>query len=105
MLTAFSSDHIMAFRKTENPEATAARHPRTRKVHHHGLHSSGPNEEWCADGHEKILLCMGIAIWGIIDKCCRLELGLWAVPNARLADVPPALYLRLVRKLGGKNLF
>ncbi|KAF8178247.1 hypothetical protein BJ912DRAFT_1130611 [Pholiota molesta] len=44
---------------------------------------------------------MEIAIWGVIDKCCRLELGLWAVPNARLADVPPALYLRLTRKIGG----
>lgn len=96
-----SSDFITAFRKAENPSAAAARHPCTRKVHHHGLYSSGPNEEWCLDGHEKILRSMGISVWGAIDKCCRLELELWAVSNARLADVPPALYLRLVRKIGG----
>ncbi|KAF8958233.1 hypothetical protein BDZ97DRAFT_1906555 [Flammula alnicola] len=57
-------DFITAFRQAENPSAAAARHPHTRKVHHHGLYLSGPNEEW-------------------------------------LADVPPALYLRLVRKIGG----
>ena len=91
----------MTFRKAENPSAVAARHPSTRKVHHHGLYSSGPNEEWCLDGHEKILRSMGIAVWGVIDKCCRLELGLWAVPNARLADVPPVLYLRVVQNAGG----
>ncbi|KAF8179208.1 hypothetical protein BJ912DRAFT_855711 [Pholiota molesta] len=97
-------DFITTFRQAENPSAAAARHPCTRKVHHHGLYSSGPNEEWCLDGHEKILRSMGIAVWGAIDKCCRVELGLWAVPNARLADVPPALYLRLVRKIGGMCL-
>ncbi|PPR05722.1 hypothetical protein CVT24_006675, partial [Panaeolus cyanescens] len=96
-----SRDEIMKFRSHENPTATAARHPVTRKVHPHGIYSAGPNEEWCIDGHEKILNAMGIAIYGIIDKYSRMELGLWAVPNARLADVPPMLYLQLVKKLGG----
>ena len=103
-LKLLSSDHIMTFRRLENPEATAARHPRTRKVHHHGLHSSGPNEEWCIDGHEKILNTMGISVYGINDKFSCMELGLWAVPNARLADVPPALYLRLVLAMRGKPI-
>ena len=44
---------------------------------------------------------MGIAIWGVNDKWGRLELSLTAVPSARKATVPPALYLRLVRKIGG----
>jgi hypothetical protein len=47
---------------------------------------------------------MEIAVWGVIDECCRLELGLLAVPNARLADVPPALYLWLTRKIGGMSI-
>jgi len=88
-------------RKTQNPEAAAARHPVTRKVHHHGIWSIGPNEEWCVDGHEKLLNIMGVAIWGVIDKYTRMELGLWATPNARNQELPPALYLRVVRKQGG----
>lgn len=91
----------MKFQKTADEDAAKARHPNTRKVHHHGLWSSGPNEEWCVDGHEKILPSMGIGVWGIIDKYARLELGLWAVPNPRHIDLPPALYLRLVRKKKG----
>lgn len=96
----FARDFITKFRKAENPEAAAARHPVTRKVHHHGLHCSGPNEEWCMDGHEKILQAMGIAVWGINDKYARVEIDLYAVPNARISEVPPVLYLRTLRKRG-----
>lgn len=87
--------------KELDADASAARHPHTRQLHKHGLYSAGPNEEWCIDGHEKILLSMGIAIWGGNDKWSRVELGLYAVPSARKATVPPALYLRLVKKAGG----
>ncbi len=95
------SDKIASLRKEQNPDAVAARHPVTRKVHHHGIWSIGPNEEWCVDGHEKLLPTMGIAVWGIIDKYARVELGLWAMPNARVQELPPALYLRVVRNQGG----
>jgi len=44
---------------------------------------------------------MGIEVWRIIDKFSRKELGLWAVPNSRLAVVPPALYLLLVKEIKG----
>jgi hypothetical protein len=91
----------LAVRKAQNPEAVAARHPVTRKVHHHGIWSIGPNEEWCVDGHEKLLHIMGIGIWGVIDKYARVELGLWATPNARHQELPPALYLRVVKEQGG----
>ncbi|KAG6846741.1 hypothetical protein H0H93_012164, partial [Arthromyces matolae] len=86
---------------TYEPEAVAARHPMTRKIHKNILWSAGPNEEWCVDGHEKLLASMGIAIWGIIDKCARLELCLKAVPNARKATVPLSLYLLTAKKQGG----
>ncbi|KAJ7868533.1 hypothetical protein B0H14DRAFT_2572268 [Mycena olivaceomarginata] len=57
------------------------------------MRKPGAKKNGCVDGHEKILLCMGIAVWGIINKYAREELNLWAVPDARTADVPPALYL------------
>jgi len=95
----------MTFRRRENPEAVAAWHPSTRKVYHHGLRSSGLNEEWRIDGHEKILNSLGISIYGIDVKFSCTGLGLWAVPNARLAGVPPVLYLRLVLTMRGRPLW
>jgi len=56
------------------------------------------------DGHKKILNSLGISIDGIDVKFSCTELGLWAVPNSRLADVPPALYLRLVLTMRGRHL-
>lgn len=97
-----TSKGILAYQREQDSEATSSRDPKTRKVHHKGLWSIGPNEEWCIDGHEKILLLMGIAVWGVVDKFSRLELGLWAMPNARLKELPPALYLRLLKKQGGE---
>jgi len=45
---------------------------------------------------------MGIAVWGVIDKFSRMELGLWAMPNARIQEIPPFLgVLRLVKEKGG----
>lgn len=93
---------ISHFRQIDDPLASAARNPKTRKKHKKELWTSGPNEQWCVDGHEKILPIMGIAVWGVIDKCSRHELGLWAVPSARYADVALALYLRVVKRCGGE---
>lgn len=103
-LIFFLSDFIMNFRKEFHSENAARRHPAARHLHNSMIWSLGPNEEWCLDGHEKILRAMGIAIWGVNDKYSRHELGLWAVPNARVAGVPPVLYLQLVRKYGGLSL-
>ena len=47
---------------------------------------------------------MGIAVWGIIDKCSWVELGLWAMPDARVPEMPPASYLRLVKEKKGKRI-
>ncbi|KAJ2925354.1 hypothetical protein H1R20_g11768, partial [Candolleomyces eurysporus] len=44
---------------------------------------------------------MGISVWGIIDKFSRMELGLWAVPNARDRNVPATLFLYTIKKFGG----
>ncbi|KAF5315640.1 hypothetical protein D9611_004975 [Ephemerocybe angulata] len=99
-----SRDFTIQFAKAENPVQAANRHPGTRKVHKHGIWSSGPNEEWCVDGHEKIALSMGISVYGIVDKYSRMELALFAVPNARHSRVPVLVYLRTVQKLGGMPL-
>ncbi|KAF9034342.1 hypothetical protein BJ165DRAFT_1417428 [Panaeolus papilionaceus] len=99
-----SRDFTMQFLKAENPSLTANRHPQTRKIHKHTLWSSGPNEEWCLDGHEKILLSMGIVVYGIIDKFSRMELSLIAVPNARDSALPIVVYLRAMKEYGGMPL-
>lgn len=70
-------------------------------MHKYGLYSAGPNEEWCIDGHEKILNTMGIAVYGIVDKFSRMEMVLRAVKNARLSDVPPIIYLELLKEKKG----
>jgi hypothetical protein len=95
----------MRFLKAKNPDAVAHCHPSTHKQHKHGIYSSGPNEEWCLDGHEKILLSMGIAVYGIVDKFSRMELALYAVPDARDSNVPVAIYLRTVKEQGGTLSF
>ncbi|KAF8990438.1 hypothetical protein BDQ17DRAFT_1216898, partial [Cyathus striatus] len=85
---------VLELRRRLDPEAAAARHPGvTRKAHHNGISSIGPNEEWCVGSDEKLLNCMGIAIWGIIDKFSRMELSLVATPNAQIQQIPPALFL------------
>ncbi|KAJ6470227.1 hypothetical protein C8R47DRAFT_988782, partial [Mycena vitilis] len=97
-----SRQFIDDFRGAADQDAANGRKPGAKKVHTRGLWSVGPNEEWCIDGHEKILQAMGIAVYGIIDKFSRHELDLWAVPDSRKADVPPALYLLTVRAKKGK---
>ncbi|KAF7293373.1 hypothetical protein MIND_01114100 [Mycena indigotica] len=92
---------ITTVRKAADPDANDKRRPDARTVHKSGIFCSGPNEEWCMDGHEKILDCMGIGIYGTIDKYGRYELQLNAMRSVRRADIPPALYLRLVKEKGG----
>ncbi len=92
-------DFIRIFRKQNNPEGAASRHPITRQLHGSRITSMGPDEEWGADGHEKLAESMGIHIYGLIDKFSRLELLLIAVPNARLPEVVLLIYLRLVKRL------
>jgi hypothetical protein len=100
-----SSDFITTFHRNYDKESSDARHPVTRKQHTHGLWSVGPNEEWCVDGHEKILLSMGIVVYSINDKYSRKELCLEAMPSARVPEIPSVLYLRLVRVLGGLSKY
>ncbi|KAF8519694.1 hypothetical protein JB92DRAFT_3112223 [Gautieria morchelliformis] len=92
---------IQGFQFTRDPTEAAARFAGNKTITRKGLVSPGPNEEWCVDGHEKLKEQMGIEVWGICDKYSRRELALWAVPNSRLAIVPPALYLMLVKEKKG----
>ncbi|KAF8508002.1 hypothetical protein JB92DRAFT_3098153 [Gautieria morchelliformis] len=82
---------IQGFQFTRDPTEAAARFAGNKTITRKGLVSPGPNEE------EQ----MGIEVWGICDKYSRHELALWAVPNSRLAIVPPALYLMLVKEKKG----
>jgi hypothetical protein len=98
------SDYILAYLKVRDPEAVDNRNPTLKRPHRRGHWSAGPHEEWCMDGHEKLVAVMGIHVWGVVDKCSRGELGLWAVPESRTMDVPNALYLSLVKEVGGEYL-
>ncbi|KAF8996700.1 hypothetical protein BDQ17DRAFT_1329777 [Cyathus striatus] len=51
-----------------------------------------------------LLVQMKNAIWGIIDKFSRMELSLIAMPNARIQQIPPIIFLRLVKEKGGMPL-
>jgi hypothetical protein len=86
----------------DGESAVQGRKPGARKVHRHGLHSLGPNEEWSVDGHDKLVNVMGIGVWGAVDKYSRLVLGHFAVRNNRLADTALGCFLLIVQKMGGK---
>ena len=96
-LTHVCSPEITQILKTVDPEANDKRRPDAKTVHQSGLYCSGPDEEWCFDGHEKIFEAMGIGIYGGIDKFSRRELLLAAMRSVRRKEIPPALYLKLVK--------
>lgn len=85
------------------PDGFAKRRPEAKKVHRTQLTSTGPNEEWCGDGHDK-LAKIGIEIYGIRDKASGYWLGLWPVPNNRIKEVVAYLYLLLIEEHGGEYL-
>lgn len=86
--------------KLLDPEAAAARNPTAHQIRRVPLTSDGPNDVWCCDGHDK-LTKYGFAIWGMRDKFSRKWLGLWVIPNNRIALVVAYLWLTVVRKSGG----
>lgn len=100
--TPFKRSLIAGFRRFEDSDATAARHPMTKKVHHSSISSAGPNEEICMDGNKK-LQEMGIGIYGVIDKFSRYEIALLVVLRCREPKVPLLCFLRYVRNLEGKD--
>ena len=80
----------------------ATRQPTSRR-RRAPLLSSGPNEDWCCDGYDK--LCKyGFAIWGVRDKFSRKWLGLWVLPSDRISDAVAYQWLSLVHRIGGKFL-
>lgn len=83
------------------PTAVQQRRPGAQKIHRHGLHSLGPNEEWSVDGHNKIRNTMRLDVWGVVDKYSRLVLGHFVVPNNRLANTVLACFILIVKRVGG----
>lgn len=86
-----------------DPEGFQKRHPSAKKVIRTQLTSSGPDDEWCGDGHDK-LNKIGIGIYGVRDKFSGYWLGLWAVPCNWYKDVIAYLYLSLVEEKKGVPL-
>lgn len=88
------------------PDGFLRRHPHMGQGRHRIIRERviclGPGQVLSVDGHEK-LLDIGFAIYGFRDMWGKI-LAYYVVPNARLACVPSYLYLKLVKKLGGKCL-
>ncbi len=89
--------------RLQDPEGFSRREPGANKIIRGVLRSLGPNHEWSADGHDK-LVALGFAIWGIRDKWSGKWLGLWVLPNNRYKDSIAFLYLKLVAELLGRYL-
>ena len=66
------------------------------------LPCEGPNDVWLCDGHDK-LGGYGFTLWGLRDKFSQKWLALWVLPNNRIDQVVPYLWLKLVHDLGGKT--
>jgi hypothetical protein len=84
------------------PEGYIRRHPLHPKTVRTPLTSLGPNDEWSADGHDK-LTKIGIAIYGFRDKASGCWLSLKVLPNNRFNVAIAYTYLSLVEEKGGKS--
>lgn len=85
------------------PHGFLHRHPHSSKTTRVPLTSLGPNDEWSADGHDK-LNKIGIAIYGFRDKASGYWLSLRVLPNNRLNIAITYLYLSLVEETGGESV-
>ena len=104
ILTLHESLFVEHYMQARDNAAAQARRPGSKVIHGKGLWSAGPNEEWGADGHFKLLDEMGITNWGLVDKASRLELGLYAVPGPLNGDITLALYLLTVKRRKGEKM-
>jgi len=86
------------------PEGFELRDPTSKKLRRGKLISIGPHEEWSGDGHDK-LVGIGFPVYGIRDKWSGKWLGLWVVPNNRLANVVAYLWLCVMEQLKGMLVF
>lgn len=86
--------------KEEDPEGFIRRKPGAKRIHRSTITSAGSNDEWSCDGHDK-MMSIGFPLWGVRDVCSRNYLGLFCVPNNRLATVIAYLWLSVVYELGG----
>lgn len=87
--------------RTYAPEGFSARDPTATRIRRSPRKAKGPHDEWSGDGHDK-LVKYGFAIWGLRDKWTGYWLGLWVVPNNRLAAVIAYLYLTAILMYGGE---
>lgn len=100
-VSCYSRDFVDEVMHDFCPEGFLRRHPRHAKIVRTPLTSLGPNDEWAADGHDK-LGSIGIAVYGFRDKASGYWLSLRVVPNNRLNTIIMYLYLSLVEEKGGE---
>jgi hypothetical protein len=79
----------------------AKRKPGRKKITRRVLVALGPDAEWSLDGFDKLNEA-GFGIYGIRDKWARFWLLYVVVPSNRYSAVIGVIFLRCVRKYGGK---
>ena len=86
------------------PEGFELRKPTAKRIIRTPKVNIGPNERWAADGHDKTkAIGHGFPIYGFVDDGTQKILGLYVVPNNRLASVAAYCYLDLVERIGGEH--
>ena len=95
-------DYVEYIMRIFEPDGFATRDPNSKKIKRGKSVSIGPHEEWSGDGHDQ--LCgIGFPVYGIRDKWSGKWLGLWVVPNNRLANVVAYLWLCVMAEYHGKS--
>jgi hypothetical protein len=97
-----SRDTIHKAMKQWNPAGLASRKPGTRKIVRSPIISTGPNEQWSIDGHDK-LSKFGIGIYGIRDVYSGKMVALRAMPCNRRKEDVHWVYLDAVQRMRGRN--
>lgn len=89
--------------KLLDPGGFDIRWPEQKKIDRKPIVSIGPNEQWSADGHDK-LKQIGFPIYGFRDVWSANWLKAWVVPDNRLQLIIAYLLLWLIWYLGGLSL-
>lgn len=99
---AVTRPQVEAVMRAFAPAGFEQRKPSAKKMKRSALVSLGPNAEWSLDGHDK-LMDAGFGIYGIRDKWSGKLLYYVVMPSNRYAAAVGVVYLRCVRKCGGKS--
>ena len=97
-----SRDFVMNIMQTHDDGGFDKRDPTSKKIHRELKVPIGINEQWSADGHDK-LYGIGFPIWAIVDDATGRWLDAWVTPSNRMGGVVLYLFLCTVEDVGGMS--